>query len=148
MFLDECYLMRRVRRDSITNSNFTHFSDCIEIFNMVEDIARKYGYYDNNRELMFSRKYLNIQRRFLEVRNDDKKDFFDKIKADIDLRKKDLDIDFNKIKPKALHTYNAAINCDNYHDFELKLESFSKKQKQDKQPKKSFFTKLKNFVKN
>ena len=142
MFLDECYLMRRVRRDSITNSNFTHFSDCIEIFNMVEDIARKYGYYDNNRELMFSRKYLNIQTRFLEVRQVDKKDFFDKIKADIDLRKKDLEYNIHVHLIKFL-------SCGMlYHDFELKLESFSKKQKQDKQPKKSFFTKLKNFVKN
>ena len=147
MFLDEYYYMRRVRSDSITQSNFKNFADCIEIFNMLCDISKKYNVYSENKENLFERKYLNIARRFLEVEPEYKDDFFNKIKTDINIRIDEVksDIDFAKVKPKAVKIYNSALNCSYYKEFELKI---TEKNKQKKSAQKSFLSKVINFIKN
>ena len=123
LFVDEYYYMRRVRKDSITRSNFSRFSDCIEIFNMVNDISRKYGYYDIYKELLFSRKYQNISTRFQEVNKRDKQEFFDKIKKDLILKEDEVkELDFDKVKPKAKHVYHSAFNSKDFNEFESSLK--------------------------
>lgn len=125
-FVDEYFYMRRVRQDSITRSNFARFSDCIEIFNMVDDISKKYDAYDDFKELLFFRKYNNIRTRFLEVDEEYKKDFFDKIKRDaLDKRKEvQSNIDFNNVNPKAKQIYSAIFDSKDYAEFELSIKTF------------------------
>lgn len=132
LFLDEYYYMRRVRMDSITRSNFNRFSDCIEILNMVDDISKKYGVYDEYKELLFSRKYLNISTRFLEVDKANKKSFFDKIKQDLEFNKKiESLLDFNKVHPKAHYIYSSAINSNSFDEFEKSIKSYKMNQNDD-----------------
>ena len=78
------------------------------------------------KDLLFSRKYLNIATRFMEVDKRYKKDFFKKIKNDLLIKDSEVKstIDLDCVKPKARHIYLSAVNSDDYHQFESSLNSF------------------------
>ena len=132
-FLDEYLYMRRVRSDSITRSYFSKFSDCIEIFNQMADITKKYGEYDKYKEKLFTHKVSNTYIRFSQVSDEYKEDFFTKIKEDFESKKEEFEniIDFDIVKPRIRHIFYSGLDAENYHDFEKSVESFKNEKKND-----------------
>lgn len=118
-FLDEYLYLRRIRNDSITQSYYSKFSDCIIIFNMMADIAKKYSEYDLYKEKLFTQKVSNTYTRFTQVSQEYKSDFYNKMKADFLDKQVEFEksIDFNKVKPRAKQIYYSALKSDDYQDF-------------------------------
>ncbi|MBQ8018713.1 MAG: glycosyltransferase [Methanobrevibacter sp.] len=128
-FIDEYLYMRRIHKDSITQSRYSRFSDCIIIFNMMADITRKYGEYEMYKEKLFSQKSANTYTRFMQVDEEYKSDFYDKIKKDFTSKRAEFEntLDFNKVKPRSRHIFYCALNSNDYHDFIELVESFNNK---------------------
>lgn len=126
-FLDEYLYMRRIRSDSITQSNFSKFSDCITIFNMMADITKRYGEYDLYKEKLFGQKVSNTYSRFSQVTDEYKAEFFDKIKGDFKAQKDEFEktIDFDKVKPRAKKIFYAALKSTSYKQFIKRVEGNS-----------------------
>lgn len=127
-FLDEYLYMRRVRKDSITRSYFSRFSDCIAIFNQMADITKGYGEYDKYKEKLFTQKVYNTYTRFTQVSDEYKADFFNKIQDDFKSKREEFEdiIDFDIVKPRAKHIFYSALKSKYYHDFEKSVETFTK----------------------
>ncbi len=125
-FLDEYMYMRRIHKDSITHSNFSGFSDCIIIFNMMADITKRYGEYEPYKEKLFTQKVSNTYTRFMQVSEEYKSDFFNKIKADFSQKQIEFEdcIDFRKVKPRAKQIYYSALNSKNHKEFEKSVKIF------------------------
>lgn len=125
-FLDEYMYMRRIHKDSITHSNFSEFSDCIIIFNMMADITKRYGEYEHYKEKLFTQKVSNTYTRFMQVSEEYKSDFFNKIKADFSQKQIEFEdcIDFRKVKPRAKQIYYSALNSKNHKEFEKSVKIF------------------------
>ena len=126
-FLDEYLYMRRIHKDSITQSNFSRFSDCIVIFNMMADITKRYGEYDLYKEKLFTQKVSNTYTRFGQVTDEYKSDFYDKLKKDFKDKQEEFErvIDFDKVKPRAKRIYYSALDSRNYHQFVKLVENDS-----------------------
>lgn len=141
-FLDEYLYIKRIHKDSITSSYFSEFSDCIEIYNQMVDIAKKFGEYDKYKEKLFTKKVLNIFTRFTQVSEEYKPDFFSKIQNDFQSKKEEFEntLDFSRVRPRAKYIYYSALKSRNYHDFEKSVNSYEKKRKIKK-----LFNKFNNF---
>jgi glycosyltransferase involved in cell wall biosynthesis len=128
-FLDEYMYMRRIRKDSITHSNFSRFSDCIDIFNMMADIARKYEEYDLYKEKLFTQRVSNTYSRFSQITEEYKDEFFSKAHDDFTSKREEFErsIDFDKISPRIKHIFYAGINSKDWREFEKSVESFDGK---------------------
>ena len=144
-FLDEYLYMRRVRKDSITRSYFSKFSDCIEIFNQMADITKRYGEYEKYKEKLFTQKVYNTYTRFTQVSEEYKSDFFNNIQKDFESKMEEFEeiIDFNMVKPRAKHIFYSALKSNDYHDFERSVESFGKNDSK----RNSLFNKFTNVFK-
>lgn len=135
-FLDEYLYMRRIHKDSITHSSFSGFSDCIEIFNEMADITKRYGEYDKYKEKLFTQKVSNTYSRFSQVTEEYKAEFFNKIVDDFRSKQVEFEkiIDFNRVKPRAKHIFYSALQSKSYHDFEKSVESYGIKNKNKRGP--------------
>ena len=147
---DEYLYMRRIRSDSITNSNFFKFKDCVEVYNIIEQIIRKYGKYEELKGQLFHRRCRDIYLRFSQVPDEFKKDFFTIIKSDFTSKKEELKEDGTlKIASKrSRYIFDKAIECDNYRDFELSVENYDLKKKSGKKDKSSKIRNLKKLFKH
>lgn len=127
-FLDEYLYIKRIHNDSITQSYFSEFSDCIEIFNQMADITKKYGEYDKYKEKLFIKKVLNIYTRFTQVSEGYKSEFFSKIQNDFKSKREEFErtLDFDIVRPRAKHIFYSALESRNYQDFEESVNSFKK----------------------
>ena len=144
-FLDEYLYMRRIRKDSITRSCFSRFSDCIDIFNMMADITRKYDEYDRFKEKLFTQKVTNTYTRFSQVPEDYKNDFFIKLKDDFLSNKEEFEsaIDVDKVTPRSKRIFYSAINSRDYRQFDKQVLAFEVK----KENKNAIFKVLKGIFK-
>lgn len=133
-FYDNHLYHRRVRKESITNASFKDFSDCIEIYDIVEDDLRAIGVYEEFSVKLFDRKTRDIFVRFKGVPGEFKKDFHTKIKDDFtrheSVLKKEGTLD--KCNDKSLAIFKNAISSNTYQEFESKMEAFELKQVGDK----------------
>lgn len=133
-FYDEYIYWRRIRRDSITNSNFSSFPDLIEIYNIIYDLLKDLGVYEDFKDKIFKKKFTNIYTRFIEVTDEYKQDFFDKIQVDFPKSLKNLekDKDFDKFNPRAKFILYAGINSDTYQEFESSVKEYDSRKKEKK----------------
>lgn len=137
-FYDEYLYWRRIRKDSITNSNFVNFPDLIEIYNLIYDLLEDLGVYEDFKDKIFKKKFTNIYTRFSEVTDEYKQNFFDKIQKDFSKSLKDLenDEDFDKFNPRAKFILYKGIDSNTYQEFESAVIEYDLKMKGKKSKKK------------
>ncbi|MBR4448488.1 glycosyltransferase family 2 protein [Methanobrevibacter sp.] len=137
---DEYLYCRRIRNDSIISSNFEKFSDVIVVYNIILQIIKKYGKYEEQKGKLFHRQCRDIFLRFSQVPEEYKADFFSKIKEDF-LAKKEFYEDDGTLEiasKRSREIFDRAIESETAKEFELSIEVFdlnkevSKLKKQNK----------------
>lgn len=133
-FYDEYLYYRRIRKNSIINSNFSKFSDLIEIYNIIYKLLQDFGVYEDFKDKIFKKKFTNIFTRFTQIPNEYKQEFFDKIQEDFSksffiLQK---DKDFKKFNKRAKHILFSGMNSKTFTEFELSVELYDQKKKTKK----------------
>lgn len=133
-FYDRHLYHRRVRSDSITNSNFRNFSDCIEIYDLINRHLKKIRLYDDFADQLFNRQCRDIFTRFSGVPEEFKEDFFVKINEYFTKNKKTLQREgtLDICNERALAIFNAAVDSATYREFELSVNIFDLEMKHDK----------------
>ncbi|MBE6497287.1 MAG: glycosyltransferase [Methanobrevibacter sp.] len=116
---------KRERADSITQSTGDQFPDILEIRNQIVDLAKKYDFYDDYKFTIYSRKYMFIKLLFLQTAEYYKKKFFEKIKEDCLNKKEEYEKDgiFDILDKKSLTIFNAALNSEDYKEFEKLIKN-------------------------
>lgn len=124
-FLDEYLYNRRVREDSIITST-KNFTDYITVSNMMGDIAKKYGLYDEYKGPFYEKTIYNTFLRLNQVNDEDKKEFFLKMKEDYQSKKDEYvnDEAFKNIDPRIREIYCKCIEADTAKELELYLEVY------------------------
>lgn len=137
-FYDEYMYWRRIRKNSITQSNFSNFPDLIEIYNIIYDLLKDLEVYEDFKDKIFKKKFTNIYTRFVEVTDEYKPDFFEKIQEDFPKSLMDLekDEDFGKFNPRAKFILYTGINSKTYQEFESAVKEYDLKKKKRKKSKK------------
>ena len=154
-FHDDYIYNRRIRFDSITNSNFENFTDSIVMFNKVIDVTKRYNHYDEFKYKLFRHKVLNIFTRFSQVTEEYKQNFFEMIIDEFKVYSKEIKSysDVSKFDKKAMFIMDSALDSDTWLEFELKvnnykLESNMKKLKKENKKLKKELKELKEFKKS
>lgn len=119
-FYDKHLYFRRVRPDSISQSHTEKFSDWIEISKLIVEIAKKYGYYERFKNQLYKKRIVNPYYLFVSVKEEEKEDFFKKLKAEFtDCKEKfESDKDFNDLPYHIRLMFNSALYCENHIDYE------------------------------
>lgn len=145
-FYDEYLYNRRIRKDSIISSNFSRFSDIIEIYDILYKLLWDLGVYEDFKDKIFKKKFTNIYRRFTEVPEEYKNDFFEKIKNDFPkyLFMLKGDDDFKNFNKRAKHILCSGINSETYQEFELSVKSYNQEKKNKKLEKEVNSSKYRN----
>ncbi len=123
-FLDEYLYLRRERSGSITSSHNDKFFDFIPIANILIDITKKYGVYENCRESLFKKILTNYHYRLTQVDDEYKEEFFKRIKEDLLAKKEELDNDevFQNSPERLKEIFYSGIKSQNAREFELSIE--------------------------
>ena len=128
-FYDEYLYHRRIRKNSITNSNFEKYSDVIEIFNLIEEYIKSIGYHEEFKLQLFYKKTKNIFDKFSKVDKKNKEKFFNLIKKDF-IRYNDVDL--SGANKRSLFILHSALNSNNSMEFENKINQYDAKIKNKK----------------
>ena len=137
-FYDKHLYFRRLRDESITNSFFENFSDCITIYGFIANHLKEMGVYEELFTQFFNRQCSNIHIRFTQLPNKFKKDYFNKAKEYFLENKNSFENEetFDKCPKRSLIIFNSAIDSDTYKEFELSVDIFDLKVKRDSLNKK------------
>lgn len=130
-FYDKHLYFRRVRLDSISQSHTDKFSDWIEISKLIVEIAKKYGYYEQFKNQLYRKRIVNPYYLFVSVKEEEKEDFFKKLKAEFnDCKEKfESDKDFNDLPYHIRLMFKSALFCENH----IEYECINRKQRLKKQ---------------
>ena len=125
-FLDEYLYYRRVRQDSITNSSTDRFKDWIEINNLLIDVTKKHGQYDKYKWVLFNKKIFNSYKNFSRVKEDEKEEFFELLKADFKNHRDEYESDevFKGLREREKLIFRTGIDALTYREFELTIQNF------------------------
>ena len=129
LFYDEFLYNRRIRFDSITQSANDRFHECIDIFNMVIDITKEFGYYEDHIITIFQKKMYNIYRFFKLTNIEDKNVFFNKIRKDFISLQKEYEYlgILDDVETKARLIFDSAIESESPCEFELTVRNYELK---------------------
>lgn len=116
---------KRERKNSITKSTGSDFSDILEIRNIIVDLAKKYDFYEDYKFTIYSRKYMFIKLLFMQTAEYNKKKFFEKIKEDCINKKEEYEKEgiFDILDKKSITIFNAGLNCKDYNEFEETIKN-------------------------
>lgn len=125
-FYDKHLYYRRIRSTSITQSSTDKFYHTIEIFNMINDITKRYGYFDRFQRILYRRKLSDTHRYLTLVNEEDKEFYFERMKEDfIKYQDEYLSSEaFYQIPRRLQLVFHSAIEVDNYREYELIIENF------------------------
>jgi glycosyltransferase involved in cell wall biosynthesis len=128
-FHDEYYYYRRIRPDSVTNSYFKNYSDCITIYDMIYEFFKEIGKYDEFCVQIFNRQCHDIFHRFKKSDEVNKSEFYIKIRDEFSKRKAELEKEdvFARCFERSLEIFNAALDSDTYREFELAVRLYDLK---------------------
>ena len=127
IYFHNSYLLnKRVRDESITHNPNESFMDFIAISEILIDLTRKYGLYEQYKEGLFVKIIRNTYLRFSQVPTDIKGEFFTKIKDYFTSKKDELDVDedFQNGDERIRKIFYSAIESQNYREFELTVKCF------------------------
>ncbi len=124
-FLDEYLYNRRVRQKSITTSN-KNFTDFIVVCDMLVDITKKYGHYYEYREFLYPKILKNMYLRCLQVEEENRQYYFDKMKENLQSKKEEYDNDevFQNIDERVREIYYKCLESDTARELELSMDLF------------------------
>jgi FtsZ-binding cell division protein ZapB len=119
-FYDKHLYFRRVRSDSITQSHTEKFSDWIDISKLIVELAKKYGCYEKLKDQLYKKRIVDSYYLFTHVKEEEKEEFFQKIKADFnDSREKyENDEDFKNLPFYVRLMFKSALYCENHIEYE------------------------------
>lgn len=128
-FYDDYFYYRRIRPDSITNSYYSDFSDCIIIYDKIIEFMKSIGKYDEFDFLIFDKQCFDLFLRFKLLSEEYKDDYFDKLKVNFTNYKGELEENgvFDKCSERSLLIFEKALNSDDYHEFESSVIDFDLK---------------------
>lgn len=130
-FLDEYLYLKRVRSGSITQSPNESFFDYIKIANMLIDICKRYGVYDQYKEGLFAKTLGNIFYRFTEVGDEYKEEFFRLIKEDFNAKKAEYDSDevFQNGDARNHEIFYKGLDLDTPLEYQLSVKLYDARQR-------------------
>lgn len=122
-FYDKHLYNRRIRDNSITTSQFSNFSDAIPISNLIFNIFKKLGLFNEFASDLFYKKINQIFYRYNLIREEDKEDFFNKMKQDFLINKEYYETfdSFINIHPRLKNIFYSCIKSDSYKEFDLHI---------------------------
>lgn len=125
---------RRIRADSVMNSYYDKFTDCITVYDRVGDHLRHIRIYDEFSNQLFDRKCKDIFTRFSQIPVEYKEDFFEKIKDNFSNNQRRLQRDgtLKICDERNKEIFYSALKSDSYTEFELHVEIFDLKRDNDK----------------
>ena len=126
-FHDKYMYNRRLRDDSITNSYFDHYSDCIDIYDMITNYIKSIGKFNEFSTQIFDRKCRDVYHRFSLVEESYKEDFFNKITESFSGDSTFVSSQQKLYDERSLHIYKSALNSETYREFELSVLVFDLK---------------------
>lgn len=128
-FYDKYLYYRRIRKNSITSSQFSNYSDAIPILNMIIDKVKDSGHFEELAKDVYQRKVNQCIFRYGLLDEEYKSDFFNVMKKDFSLHKLEYESDdaFGGINPRLKHAFYSCIESDSYKEFDLYLEIFNYK---------------------
>ncbi len=126
LFYDEYLYNRRIRQNSITHSGNEKCIDWIEIFNILINITKDYGYYDKYKSVLYYKAIFSSYNIFKDLDEKYKQDFFIKLKKDFEGKKSEwLNEDsFINSEKRLQFIFNECLSSNNHIEFELKVELF------------------------
>ncbi len=125
-FYDKHFYFRRIRSDSIMNSYYKNFPDCIPIYDRIGDYLKHVKLYDDFAVQLFDRKCKDIFTRFCKVPDDFKEEFYTIIKQNFSEFETSLlsEGTLESCNERSNVIFYSAVNSDSYREFELLVESF------------------------
>ena len=125
-FYDKHLYYRRLREDSITHSFFDSFSDCVEIYDIIRNVLEENQVYDILKEQLIKNQCKDIFNRFSQVDNNNKKEFFDKIKYSFSNLKEKLENDRSLANSdeKTRVIFYSAIEAKTEVEYELMVNNY------------------------
>lgn len=128
-FLDDYFYYRRIRPDSITNSYYSGFSDCIIIYDRIIEFMKTVGRYDEFKCQIFDRQCFDLFHRFKLLEEEFKQDYYDKMKASFASYKGELEENgtLEMCSERSLVIFDNALNSADYHEFESSVNAFDSK---------------------
>ena len=124
-FYDEYLYFRRIRESSITHSSTDRFLECIEVFNQVVDTTKELTTNPFYKRRALNFKIKGIYRKFTRVNEEDKAEFFKKIKMDA-LQYKDeyyFDEEFQYLDERAQFIFKASLESENHEEYEYSIRN-------------------------
>lgn len=150
-FYDEYLYERRIRKGSITSTaSGRNFIDYIEISEMLIQITKKYGLYEQYRKGLYLKTIDNIYLWYSKVGEEYKQEFFEKIKNYFSTKREEYDRDeeFTNGPAKLRRIFYCALECDTYDEYESSIEKFKAQESQKKKNKSSNQSKSNSKVSN
>ena len=123
---DKHLYYRRIRSNSITNSEMANFYHIIEIFNMISDITKDYGFFEKYQSRLYRRKISSIHWIFTNLNEEYREFYFEKMKEDYEEYKNEYlsSEAFYKIPRRLQNFFNFALECEDYKEYGLKTENY------------------------
>lgn len=108
---------KRERPGSLTTAKSRNFIDIIEIRNGIIDLAKKYNNFYGH---LYAKKFNLIKFRFLQISDEFKEEFFDKIQKDFMMHKYEYEScdEFNNLPDEFKSIFYAGLNAKNSNEFE------------------------------
>ncbi len=130
-FLDEYLCLKRKRSESITSTPNEQFLDYIYISNILIDICKRYDVYEKYKEGLYSKNMNNIYLRFLQIGDEFKEKYFQKMKQDFSNKKEEYDKDdiFQKGDEKHRELFYKALDSETPLEYILSIKLFNMQKK-------------------
>lgn len=135
VYFDDTYLYeRRIRDNSLMTSSNRNFMDFIEISEMLIQITKRYGLYDRYKRGLYLKTIDNLYRRFTQIGDEYKREFFERIKEYFETKREEYDSDeeFTQGDERLKKVFYNALECDDYRAYEQSIRDFDLKRKKQK----------------
>lgn len=117
LFYNKHLYNRRIRDNSITTSKNIKFIDSIKVINLMYDITKEYGVYDDFKQELFVKKTESGYNRLTAIDDEYKPLFFEELKKDYLSKEKDFKQDlqlWNNLSNRSKFIFNTVIKSENY----------------------------------
>ena len=122
-FYDEYLYNRSRRKNSIMSNDNPSFADAIPISNMIIDITKEYGHYNEFKDKIFNKKIFQIYFRYSSVNSKIKSGFFEEIKKDFSFFKDEVENDINLIS-KNRRIFENVLKSDDFSEFDCLMRMY------------------------
>ena len=122
-FLKKFFFTRRWYSFSSTKAGDLRFLDSIKINNLMIEVFKKYGKFEEYKEILYNRKVNLGFMRFDQIKDEFKEQYFKELKADFIEYKNNTDI-YDYLNERNQLIFDSCINSDNARIFWLSVRKF------------------------